>query len=169
MDEKKETPQPDLSAKPGESVAEPKGDEQSMLKKFPKKNHKSLAGKIAAAFIVVLAGVVTGWFLSGGAQGKSSSSQASGATVEQSQNEAAIADESTFRDSAEGILEKGGIEGEGTHHLVREGGPTKYVYITSTVIDLESFTGKTVMVWGETITGKQAGWLMDVGKVKVLE
>jgi len=34
---------------------------------------------------------------------------------------------------------------------------------------LQSFVGKKVMVWGQTIAAQQAGWLMDVGKIKVTE
>jgi len=53
--------------------------------------------------------------------------------------------------------------------LIRPGGDSQNVYLTSTVIDLESFVGKKVEVWGETIGAREAGWLMDVGKVKVTE
>lgn len=126
---------------------------------------------IVSALLVVLAGVGTGWLLSGGASGGvlSNGDQKAAPGARQNSREAGVADESTFRDMAEGILESGGIDGEGTHHLVREGGESKYVYLTSTVIDLEGFVGKSVQVWGETIAAQQAGWLMDVGKIKVLE
>ena len=117
------------------------------------------------AFLVVLAGVGTGYFLSGRSLGESSKEVAPGA--EASATEAGLSDEATFRDSAEGTLESGGVDGEGTHHLVREGGESQYVYLTSTVIDLESYVGKKVTVWGETISARKAGWLMDVGKIKV--
>ena len=139
----------------------------SLLKKFPKVKRKSTLVLIAGSLAVVLLGVGTGWFLSGSAKGKSEAQVVPGA--QQSATEAGLEDESVFPDSAEGVLEEGGIEGEGTHHLIREGGPSKFVYLTSTVIDLESFVGKKVAVWGETLSGKQAGWLMDVGKVKVIE
>ena len=69
----------------------------------------------------------------------------------------------------EGTLVEGGIEGEGTHHLERPGGPSQNVYLTSTAIDLQSLVGKKVHVWGETLSGIKAGWLMDVVKVKVLD
>lgn len=73
-----------------------------------------------------------------------------------------------FKDSAEGILEKGGIDGEGTHHLVRkEGHPDQNAYLISSVIDLDKFVGKKVKVWGETFKGEKAGWLMDVGKLEI--
>ena len=78
-------------------------------------------------------------------------------------------DEKTFRDHAMGILKRGGIDGEGSHHLVRPGGPSRNVYLTSSVVDLDLFEGAKVEVWGETFGAKKAGWLMDVGRVKVLE
>jgi len=122
---------------------------------------------IVAALVVVIAGVGTGWLLSGKAKSSSGSALVPGSV--NTQKEAGIADEKTFKDTAEGTLETGGISGEGTHHLVRDGGPSKYVYLISTVIDLESFKGKKVQVWGETSAGRKAGWLMDVGKIKVLD
>jgi hypothetical protein len=80
-----------------------------------------------------------------------------------------IADERTFKDNAEGQLEKGGINGEGSHHLVRPGGDSQTIYITSSVIDLDQFVGHKVKVWGETLGAQKAGWLMDVGKLEVLQ
>jgi hypothetical protein len=79
------------------------------------------------------------------------------------------ADEKTFRDQAEGILLAGGIDGEGSHHIERGANKTQWVYITSSVVDLDLLVGSRVAVWGETNQGKKAGWLMDVGRVKVLE
>lgn len=79
------------------------------------------------------------------------------------------ADESTFRDSAEGVLVRGGADGEGSHHLERPGGPSQNVYLTSSIVDLDLFVGHRIMVWGETFAAKKAGWLMDAGRVKVLE
>jgi hypothetical protein len=77
-------------------------------------------------------------------------------------------DTKTFRDTAEGILREGGIDGEGQYHLERPGGPSKNVYLTSSVVDLSLFKGKRVKVWGETQKAQKAGWLMDVGRVQVL-
>ena len=119
------------------------------------------------SLIVVLLGIGLGYLLSGSGKTKSANVQVPGAV--NTKNEAGVADEKSFPDSAEGILEEGGINGEGTHHLVRGIGPSQYAYLTSTVIDLSAFTGKKVQVWGQTIAGKKAGWLMDVGKVKVIE
>jgi hypothetical protein len=79
------------------------------------------------------------------------------------------ADEKTFRDQAEGVLMAGGIEGEGSHHIERGANKSQWVYITSSVVDLDLLVGHKVTIWGETNQGKKAGWLMDVGRLKVLE
>ncbi|HVZ67796.1 MAG TPA: hypothetical protein VG917_06085 [Patescibacteria group bacterium] len=76
-------------------------------------------------------------------------------------------DEKTFKDSAEGMLKAGGIEGEGAYHLERPGGESQNVYLTSSVIDLSTFVGKKVKVWGQTNSSDKAGWLMDVGRLQV--
>lgn len=72
-------------------------------------------------------------------------------------------------DIAIGVVEKGGIDGEGTHKLLREGGPSQTVYLTSSVLDLDQLIGQKIQVWGETNKAQKAGWLMDVIKVKVLD
>lgn len=115
---------------------------------------------------VITAGAFTGWRLSGK---KLPEKSEKGSRQVQVGKEVGSKDEKTFRDKAEGILEEGGIEGEGTHHLVRDGGPSKYVYLTSSVVDLGEFSGRKVEVWGETFKGEKAGWLMDVGRIKVLD
>ncbi len=80
-----------------------------------------------------------------------------------------VDDEKAFTDSAEGQLTEGGIDGEGSHHLVRPGGESQNVYLTSSIIDLDQFVGRSVKVWGATFEAQQAGWLMDVGRLQVLE
>ena len=74
----------------------------------------------------------------------------------------------TFKDTAEGIVKKGGVEGEGQFHLERTGGESQNVYMTSSLVDLSQFIGKKIKVWGETQKAQTAGWLMDVGRVEVL-
>ena len=124
---------------------------------------------ILGAFLVVALGVASAWMLSTRIMNKSvvsgSTSVAPGATS--SSTEAGVLDPKIKYDTAIGILKEGGIGNEGTHHLERDGGPSKYVYLTSSVIDLESFVGKKVEVWGETLASRKAGWLMDVAKVQV--
>ena len=79
------------------------------------------------------------------------------------------ADEKTFRDQAEGVLQGGGVDGEGSHHLERGDNKSQWVYVTSSVVDLDLLVGHRVTIWGETNQGKKAGWLMDVGRLKVIE
>lgn len=80
-----------------------------------------------------------------------------------------LPDESTFKDDTEGVLILGGIEGEGSHTLLRPGGVSQNVYLTSSVVELNQFENTRVRIWGETFKGQKAGWLMDVGRVEVLE
>ena len=70
-------------------------------------------------------------------------------------------------DKAEGTLKIGGIDGEGTHHLVRKGGKDQYVYLTSSTVDLSKLQNKKVNVWGKTYAAQTAGWLMDVCYLEV--
>lgn len=83
-------------------------------------------------------------------------------------NEEGVKDASNFKDTATGkvIANDGKLTNEGTHILVR-GDPSQNVYLTSAVIDLSKYENKNVQVWGETYKGQKAGWLMDVGRVKV--
>lgn len=74
-----------------------------------------------------------------------------------------------FPDNAVGVIEKNGIEGEGTHRLLREGGESQTAYLTSSLLDLDLFAGRKVEIWGQTFAAQKAGWLLDVGAVKVLE
>lgn len=78
-------------------------------------------------------------------------------------------DTKTFKDTAEGQLKEGGIDGEGQYHLERPGGESQNVYLTSSAVDLSLLVGRKVKVWGETFSAEKAGWLMDVGRVEVLE
>lgn len=164
-----------LDIKQNQSInsQQPKAPEtiKPIVKPILKNDLKKKLLLIGGITILVLAGTVTGWFLSGNKSKLGSPLGGSNAApgAKSGTLEAGLADESTFKDSAEGLLEEGGVSGEGTHHLVREGGISQTVYLTSTVIDLESFVGKKVTVWGQTITAKKAGWLMDVGKIRVTE
>ncbi len=84
-------------------------------------------------------------------------------------NEEGVKDASTFKDTAAGTVKEndGKITSEGTHILVR-GDASQNVYLTSSVVDLSKYVGKKVQVWGETFAGQKAGWLMDVGRIKVV-
>lgn len=127
--------------------------------------------------IGILAGVATGFFIAqrrlsvaGGATSTNSTPQElTSATNIKVGDTFGSADEKTFRDQAEGILATGGIDGEGSHHIERGDNKSQWVYVTSSVVDLDLLVGDRVAVWGETNQGKKAGWLMDVGRLKVLE
>ncbi|EKE04959.1 MAG: hypothetical protein ACD_19C00427G0006 [uncultured bacterium] len=119
--------------------------------------------------VVVLAGIGAGYLFSGVGKNSGGLGSNSENTIIVSKNEAGISDESKFSTTTEGVLEEGGIGGEGTYHLVRGNGPSQYAYLTSSVVDLGVFVGKKVQIWGETVSGKKAGWLIDVSKIKVME
>lgn len=122
---------------------------------------------LLGSFLVVLAGVGTAWVLSGKIMGKPVGSSVAAPGAKVTSNSAGVLDPKVNYDEAEGTLVAGGLNNEGTHHLERDGGPSKNVYLTSSVIDLESFVGKKVKIWGETMASKKVGWLMDVAKVQV--
>jgi hypothetical protein len=75
----------------------------------------------------------------------------------------------TFTDTATGTIVKGGINGEGTHTLEREGGKTQNAALTSSTVDLDLFADKKVEIKGETNSSTKAGWFLDVGIIKILE
>lgn len=121
---------------------------------------------IVGSFLVVLSGVLTAWVISKKIMGPAGSSAAApGAKVTSSG--AGVLDPKIKYDDVTGTLVAGGLNNEGTHHLERDGGPSKNVYLTSSVIDLQNFVGKKVQIWGETLASKKTGWLMDVAKIQV--
>jgi len=117
---------------------------------------------------IIFAGIITGYFLSA-KTGGSSGTTAPGKDIVNTKNEIGSTDTATFRDTAQGTLEAGGSNNEGTHKLLRDGGPSKTVYLVSSIIDLDDYVGKKIEVWGETLRAQKVGWLMDVGRLKILE
>lgn len=137
-----------------------------------KKRGKSMIKPLVVTIIIVLfLGVGTGYIASsvGGASKKGPVSiNDSGSLGSMGKGfTAGVTDTKAFPDTAEGKLEAGGIDGEGAFHLVRPGGDSQNVYMTSSAVDLAQFIGKKVKVWGQTQTAQKAGWLMDVGKVEI--
>lgn len=129
----------------------------------------SMKKTIILFLIVIGVGIGTGYILSLTNQTISSTDSSESATSSQEvKKSVGIKDKKTFKDHAEGTLREGGIEDEGQFHLVRHGGDSQNVYLTSTIVDLSQFIGKKVRVWGETFSAQKAGWLMDVGLVEVL-
>lgn len=133
------------------------------------KNRKLFLG--IAIFLVVGLGVLSGWLLSGGGSGSSGQIQTEVSEGQKPKKgeEFGVQDKEAFSDHAVGEIAQGGINGEGTHHLLREGGPSQTVFLFSSVLNLDDFVGRKVEVWGETFSAEKAGWLMDVGKLKVLD
>lgn len=118
--------------------------------------------------ILILLGVGTGYLLSRNTNFTNKEATQATKMVKTDKVEG-MSDTKNFKDSAEGMIEKGGIDGEGTHKLIRDGGPSQTAYLVSSVIDMDSYIGKKVKVWGETFAAKKVSWLMDVGKVEILE
>lgn len=141
----------------------------------PSSNKSLPLFNIGLILVVILFGLGAGWGIARLTPPSASSMSSAKGTKISDQAQLAVGDvfgvedESTFSDTAEGIIVKGGIKGEGTHHLVRPGGDDQNVYLTSSVVDLDQLVDQKVKVWGQTFTAQTAGWLMDVGKVKILE
>lgn len=135
-----------------------------------KKRSKKMIGLLVA---IVVAGVVTG--LAGAYFFPRAGQPVNVETTEEiTDNQVkkgavfGVPDEKTFKDQTQGVLIMGGLEGEGSHTLLRPGGVSQNVYLTSSVVDLDQFNNMEIRVWGETFKGQKAGWLMDVGRVEVL-
>ncbi len=143
----------------------------SVMHSFNDQKESSPRGKLLAILVVVaLAGVGTGFGLArySADTGKSIIPSALNPNAPQKGKTYGAGDTKTFKDTAEGVLKEGGVEGEGQYHLERPGGDSQNVYMTSSLVDLSEFVGKKIKVWGETQKAQTAGWLMDVGKVEVL-
>ena len=143
------------------------------LRKKDQPMKKSQKTFLTFAFVAVLLGVVTGFsgfklFADSGSTKKANDLPA---VVEGSVKKGDVfgSNDDTFKDTTKGYLEAGGFEGEGSHQLLRPGGESQTVYLTSSVTDLSEFEGMEIEVWGETFQGQNVGWLMDVGRVKVLD
>jgi len=145
-------------------------DPKTLATKTASPAPKPAAGsKFPLIFVfVIILGLIVGYFLSPKTQ-ISSDSVISGQDMIKTDNEVGSTDTTTFRDNATGSIEAGGLNGEGTHKLIRSGGSSQTVYLISSIVDLDEFVGKTVQVWGETIKAQKVGWLMDVGRVKIVE
>lgn len=123
---------------------------------------------VGIVVISVVFGGLTGFLLS---RGNKVVGSGSNTTSTSQAPKAAQQDSKTFRDFAEGTIQKRPASKnadeyvEGTHLLVRDKAVS--VAITSSVVDLSQYEGKKVKVFGETQKAIKEGWLMDVGKVEV--
>ena len=147
-----------------------KGKDDQLVKQFESSKTKRPWLKITVLLLVVgLLGIGSGFLVAKGTTGTSTSSdEVTNASDIVKGKTYGVDDTKTFKDVAEGELKEGGIDGEGQYHLVRPGGETQYVYLTSSVVDLGLIKGRKIKVWGQTQKAQSAPWLMDVGKVEVL-
>lgn len=122
---------------------------------------------IGVYVLLVLLGVGTGYLLSKKV-GSGTSLLQNKPTVVKTDKVEGSTDTKTFKDSAEGTIEKGGMDGEGSHKLIREGGDSQTAFLVSSVINLDDYAGKEVKVWGQTFAAQKASWLMDVGKIELI-
>jgi hypothetical protein len=156
-----------------------KGIQQEPLVKNPKISQKSenmntVFTRNLFIFLIIAAvlGGITGYALSNKKQVGAGSALTSGSVESSEIKKGTIVgsnDTKTFKDTASGKLANGGIDSEGQYHLVRPGGDSQNVYLTSSSVDLSKFVGKKIKIWGQTQAAQYAGWLMDVGRVEVLE
>ncbi len=155
---------------------EEKEDQKEIMHDFSGSNRPSFLSMktIGILIVVALLGIGTGYFFSVGPvashlPGSGGLTSSSGDSSVQKGQTYGNGDTSVFKDTATGVMKSGGIDGEGAFHLVRPGGDSQNVYLVSSIVDLSRFIGHKVKVWGETQKAQKAGWLMDVGRVEVLE
>jgi hypothetical protein len=118
---------------------------------------------IGVYILLAVLGIGTGYLLS-----RATITGVSGITGIASTNKVVgSADTTTFKDSAIGVIQKNGTDGEGTHSLIRDGGPSQTVTLMSSVVDLDQYVGKKVKVFGQTMAAQKAAWLMDVGRIEL--
>lgn len=136
------------------------------------KNQKIFNYKFFIILILVLfLGIGTGYFFSlkGAKIDNISSGNSTNSTKISKGTKLGSDDLKTFKDTTEGILKAGGFEGEGAYHLIRPGGDSQNVYLTSSIIDLSKLINRKIKVWGQTQKAQHVGWLMDVGRVEVIQ
>ena len=141
----------------------------------PIKTKLGMSKQLIIPLVIILFGIVSGWGISkmSGSSVTTSGRLTSPESITASNLKVGeivgVPDEKSFRDKAEGVLAEGGFEGEGSYHLVRPGGDDQNVYLTSSIVDISLFVGHKITVWGETFSAQKAGWLMDVGRVQIVE
>lgn len=148
---------------------------QTKISNRPQGESMKLPVVIGVFVILIGAGIGTGWGANKLFGASDSTKQQTAAPGTLSAEQVVVGqvygngDDNRYKDVSEGVIQAGGIDGEGTHHLVRPGGASQTVYLTSSVVDLDLFVGDKVQLRGETFSAQKAAWFMDVGAVKVLE
>ncbi len=127
-----------------------------------------------AILLIIAGGITTGYFLSHEQPGSSAVTKTTlsgGQELVASAKEVGVKDKEAFPDITTGKIEVNDFSevDEGSHRLLRLGGKSQTAYLTSSAVDLDQFVGQCVEIWGETHSAQKAGWLMDVGYLKVLD
>lgn len=170
-------PSPSTNTNQSQEPTQPMSTLESPTKSNPRSSSASKA-RLVAVSLAVVAGLVVGFIIAQNRLKSTATTTADSSGMTQNPESASdikvgqvfgSQDEESFRDPATGIIQPGGIKGEGSHHLERGTDESQWVYLTSSVVDLDLFVGTEVDVWGETFQGKSAGWLMDVGRLKVIK
>lgn len=148
-------------------------NDSSLMHGFTNERSGSLFSRklLGLLLVVTLFGIGTGYLIaqSSGEGGSNVVSKLANKSKYKTGDVIGDGDTTVFKDTAEGVLKEGGIEGEGQYHLERPGGESQHVYMTSSSVDLSQFIDRKIKVWGQTQTAQKAGWLMDVGRIEVLE
>lgn len=154
-------------------MEEKKKTGEEVVRQFDSSAKSKSSNWTAPLIVVILVGILgvgSGFLIT---KGTTKMTSGESGTVEKSQISKGATygsnDTATFKDTAEGVLKEGGIDGEGQFHLERPGGKSQYVYLTSSAVDLSLVVGRKIKVWGQTFAAEKAGWLMDVGKIEVLK
>lgn len=150
----------------------PKSKLTSLLRKVPQRaNLPTKFLPLFIIFVVVAAGIFSGLVLSSRSKSTKENLQKAALSEENLTGEQKQSFNQTFRDQAEGVIEKNDdfdTYAQGPWKLIRPGGESQTAYLTSSVMDLDEYIGKKVKVYGETFGSGQVAWLMDVGKVEVV-
>ncbi len=154
--------------------------DEKQVDEFPnlRQNQKLMNQKAKKTFIIIcgiaiLAGILTGFGAfklktKGGSVAQVENVVVEDANKVKNGDVFGVQDKDTFADNATGYVEAGGVDGEGSHKLLREGGDSQTVALTSSVVDLDKLVGFEVKLYGETHKAEKAGWFMDVGRVEVI-
>lgn len=152
-------------------------EEQEFTSKESSMSKQNRIILVASSLIAIIMGTLTG-FGAYQLKTKGQGGSGDGTTIVQNLPEGQVQKGDIFgvkdagifgENKAEGYLDKGGVDDEGSHRLLRPGGESQTVYLTSSVTDLDKFVGMNVKVAGETFKAQKAGWLMDVGQLEVLD
>ncbi|MEK7565892.1 MAG: hypothetical protein AAB506_02515 [Patescibacteria group bacterium] len=124
---------------------------------------------IIAGLVIILLGIISGFFLSK-STGKVTTVGGKPVETIKTTTEEGVTNLALFPDEAVGTIKVNDkkITDEGSHILVRDG-IGQNAYLTSSVVDLDKYIDKKVQVWGKTYSAQKAGWLMDIGRIKLVQ